>query len=244
MTTKILASVKSIAIMVLGGVSSAYAMLPNPTDQNNQPIAGSVQSTATPVSTSMPTTTPRPLPVQPPNPPTQAGQLAVQTQVPPLPMPHTQPTVASSVPVTPSVVPAQVAPAQAAPTLSHQDVATAIYAYVVQGESLTPVTSSTQLRSGDVVEYHGYFSNVSTDRIRSMAVTMSIPDNMEFLGSQSPVNALASIDGSRFSRMPLRANMNGAVQDIPLNLYKGLRWEVEDVGLKGVVVAKYRARVK
>ena len=46
-------------------------------------------------------------------------------------------------------------------------------------EVLSPVNAQTRLASGNVVEYRGYLTNNSPDRIRNMKVTMNIPANME-----------------------------------------------------------------
>ena len=111
-------------------------------------------------------------------------------------------------------------------------------------ESLTPVTDSTRLQSGNVLEYHGYFTNNNTDRVRKMTVTMSIPQQVELLGGVAPDFGFASVDNSTFARMPLRGQMNGQNQEIPLQFYKSLRWNLEGVGLNDTVMVKYRARVK
>ncbi len=93
-----------------------------------------------------------------------------------------------------------------------------------------------------MLEYQGLFTN-NGDRVRKMDVSLSIPDSLELIGGVVP-NASGSMDGSRFVRMPVRATINGVLQDLPLSRYKALRWTVEDVGIGGTAVVKYRAKVK
>jgi hypothetical protein len=44
--------------------------------------------------------------------------------------------------------------------------------------------------------------------------------------------------------MPLRGNVNGQNQEIPLGYYKAVRWDIEGVGLNDTVMVQYRAKVK
>lgn len=111
-------------------------------------------------------------------------------------------------------------------------------------ELLTAVTGAGQVKSGDVVEYRGYFTNKSPDRIRSMTVLMQVPQGVALIGGIDPIAPFATVDGTRFARTPLRANMGQGVAEVPLFYYKALRWDVEDVGINGTAVVKYRARIK
>ena len=111
-------------------------------------------------------------------------------------------------------------------------------------ESLVPVTDSTRLRSGNILEYQGFFTNNNADRVRQMTVTMSIPQQVELLGGVTPAFAFASVDNNTFGRMPLRGQINGQNQEIPLQYYQAMRWDLEGVGLNDTVMVKYRARVK
>lgn len=110
--------------------------------------------------------------------------------------------------------------------------------------SLAPVTASTRLQSGNILEYQGFFTNNTADRVRKMTVTMSIPEEVEMLGEVAPEFAFASIDGNTFGRMPLRGQVDGQAQEIPLQYYQALRWNIEGLGLNDTVMVKYRARVK
>ena len=113
-----------------------------------------------------------------------------------------------------------------------------------QGQpALKPIDATTTLKKGNVIEYHSYFTNNSSDRMRNMTVTMSIPDEVKLVGKVSPDTASASVDGTNFNRMPLRGRINGEMQDVPLDMYKQLRWNIEGLGVNETAVVKYRAVV-
>ncbi|MGP4717104.1 hypothetical protein ACTXGL_10750 [Psychrobacter sp. T6-6] len=111
-------------------------------------------------------------------------------------------------------------------------------------ETLVPVDTNTRLQSGNVLEYKGYFTNTNADRVRKMTVTMSIPDQVELLGTVAPDFPYGSVDGNNFARMPLRTKVDNQLQDVALRYYKAVRWDLEGVGLNDTVAVKYRARVK
>lgn len=111
-------------------------------------------------------------------------------------------------------------------------------------EVLVPVDNSTRLQTGNVLEYQGYFTNTNVDRVRTMTVTMSIPEQVELLRVVAPDFPYGSADGNTFARMPLRGRVDNQLQEIPLEYYKAVRWDIEGVGLNDTVMVKYRARVK
>ena len=111
-------------------------------------------------------------------------------------------------------------------------------------ELLAPVTANTRLQSGNILEYQGLFTNTNPDRVRKMTVTMSIPEQVEMLGGITPDFPFGSVDGNAFARMPLRANIDGKLQDVPLKFYQAVRWDLDGLGLNETVMVKYRARVK
>lgn len=134
-----------------------------------------------------------------------------------------------------------VAPAQSADFIS------AVNAFIVKSDNgrevLVPINVGTPVKSGDVLEYQGLFTNTG-DRVRKMDVTLGIADGLELVGGVVPQHASASMDGQRFVRMPIRVNIGGQVQNLPLSQYKALRWTLEDIGLGGTAVVKYRAKLK
>lgn len=113
-------------------------------------------------------------------------------------------------------------------------------------EVLSPVNAQTRLASGNIVEYRGYLTNNSPDRIRNMKVTMNIPANMELVSTSDvePIRAFGSMDGVNFQYMPLKTNMNGVLQNLPMAYYKAIQWDVPGLGLNEVAMVKYRLKVK
>ena len=111
-------------------------------------------------------------------------------------------------------------------------------------ELLIPVTANTTLQPGNVLEYQGFFTNTNADRVRKMTVTMSIPEQVELLGSVTPAFPYGSADGNTFARMPLKGKVDGQTQEIPLKYYQAVRWNLEGVGLNETVMVTYRARIK
>ncbi|MDO5650635.1 MAG: hypothetical protein Q4G13_00665 [Moraxella sp.] len=242
-------------ILLASAASTAHAMLPTPTNAQNEPVSGQLVSaaaaqanaqTAAPVVS---TATPAQAVAA-----AQANRPPINTQIVRTPN-TTAPAAASQMPANTQTVSGTVGGNALSANVgsvgsstfiaNSQDVATAIYAYLVQADgSLAPLNATSAIKSGDVIEYHGYFTNRSPDRIRTMTAMMSIADGMELVGNLSPSFAFASIDGSRFARMPIKASVNGVVQELPLSYYKGLRWDIEDVGLNGTAVVKYRAKMK
>lgn len=111
-------------------------------------------------------------------------------------------------------------------------------------ELLVPVDANTRLQPGNVVEYQGYFTNTNADRVRKMTVTLTIPEQVELLRVVAPEFPYGSADGETFARMPLRGRVDNQLQEIPLQYYKAVRWDIEGVGLNDTVMVKYRAKVK
>lgn len=155
-----------------------------------------------------------------------------------LPTPTTQPTpIISLTPTTPLQSPLSGAT---------QELTSRIFAYLVHHqngqETLVPITYATPVLAGSIVEYQGFFHNISNQRIRSATIGLDVPMGLELI-SMSDNATLGSVDGQHYSRMPLRTQMNGQISEIPLSFYRGLRWQVTDIGLGGTAVVKYRARV-
>ncbi|WP_297287359.1 hypothetical protein [Moraxella sp.] len=126
---------------------------------------------------------------------------------------------------------------------------TKLNAFVVRkdetgAEKLELLTFGDSVAKGEIVEYHGLFTNQDTNRVRSMNATLNIPEGVELVGEVSPAIVKASIDGNRFVHMPIRATLNGQTQELPLSYYKALRWTIEDLGIGATAVVKYRAQVK
>ena len=134
-------------------------------------------------------------------------------------------------------------------TANTEGLQAAVYAFLVRqdaqgAEFLVPVTQSMPISKADIIEYQGHFTNTAKDRVRATTVSMEIPAGVELVGGVEPMGALASINGHDFSRMPLRAHINGELVELSFSYYKGLRWQVENIGINGTAVVKYRAKLK
>lgn len=113
-------------------------------------------------------------------------------------------------------------------------------------EALSPITPQTQLTRGNVLEYRGYITNQGSERVRNMKVTFDIPANMELINQADlePARAYGSVDGVNFQYMPLKMNVGGVLQDVPMSQYRAVQWEIPGLGLNEVAMVKYRLRVK
>lgn len=129
---------------------------------------------------------------------------------------------------------------------SQNQVGQAVYAYLVRGvagqEQLIPIDATTAINRGDIVEYHGHFTNKTADRIGAMTAMMDIPTKLELISTE-PL-ASASVDGKRFSAMPLRTLVNGQLVPVPLAYYKALRFDIKNIGIGATAVVKYRAKIR
>lgn len=167
------------------------------------------------------------------------------------------PTVAldpvnNAAPLAPTTATTATSPATSLPvTPIANQLQTRLLASVVSQDSqgqevLNPINVQTRLVSGNIVEYRGYVTNNSPERIRNMKVTLSIPANMELLGTTDvvPERAYGSMDGVNFQYMPLKTNIGGVLQNLPMSYYKAVQWDVPGLGLNEVAMVKYRLKVK
>ncbi len=111
-------------------------------------------------------------------------------------------------------------------------------------EALIPLTSDVKVQAGDTLEYQTTVRNNGSDRIKSMQVTLSIPQEVVLIGNTSPEFVLASLNERDFYPAPLQTQRNGTMENIALAKYKGLRWTVENLGLGESTTVSYRAKMK
>lgn len=159
---------------------------------------------------------------------------------PAMPAPVTTPVQAMPIPVT-------AAPVSNTNNQLSPRVLASIVTRDAQGqEVLSPVTAQTKLVSGNIIEYRGYVTNAGTERVSNMKVTLDIPAGMELTGlpDMAPERPYGSMDGTNFQYMPLKANINGVVQELPMSYYKAVQWDIKGLGLNEVAMVKFRARVK
>lgn len=142
-------------------------------------------------------------------------------------------------------------PAAALSTSNMQGFTNTVQAMVVTKnesgqEVLVPAPADAKLPAGSIVEYQGLFTNNNQDFATSMMATMSIPKGVELADIQSitPEFPKGSIDGQRFSAMPLRSRVNGQLQPIANSYYRAIRWDVQNLAKGETVKVSYRAIVK
>ncbi len=151
--------------------------------------------------------------------------------------------------------PSQMMPVQKVPTQNNisqnqpqNNIIKDTKAYVVKmlegQEALIPVTTDVKIQAGDILEYQTTVRNNGSDRIKSMQVTLSIPQEVVLVGNTSPEFVLASLNERDFYPAPLQTQRNGAMENIALSKYKGLRWTVKNLGLGEVTSVSYRAKLK
>lgn len=111
-------------------------------------------------------------------------------------------------------------------------------------EALIPLTSDVKVQAGDSLEYQTTVRNNGSDRIKSMQVTLSIPQGVILLGNTSPEFVYASVNQRDFYPAPLQTQVNGVMKNITLSQYKGLRWTVKNLDLGESTTVSYRAKVQ
>lgn len=159
------------------------------------------------------------------------------------------------VPLSPQIVrtaqPINAQPILAQPSQSQTQLQTKLTASVVAinpqgGEILAPITSQTQLSRGSIIEYHGYIINNAAERVKTLKANFDIPNGTELqsINSISPQPVYASNDSQRFNYLPIKSNVAGVLQEVPLSYYKTLQWDIVGLGLNEVAEVKYRVVIK
>lgn len=159
------------------------------------------------------------------------------------------------VPLSPQIVrtaqPINAQPILAQPSQSQTQLQTKLTASVVAinpqgGEILAPITSQTQLSRGSIIEYHGYIINNAAERVKTLKANFDIPNGTELqsINSISPQPVYGSNDSQRFNYLPIKSNVAGVLQEVPLSYYKTLQWDIVGLGLNEVAEVKYRVVIK
>lgn len=165
-------------------------------------------------------------------------------------IPQMVPNINTSRPVT-AIMPTGTAPNLPLQNASQNQLQTKITASLVAsnpqgGEVLAPITPTTPLPKGTLIEYHGYILNQSPERVKTLKTTFNIPNGTELqsVTSVNPQPAYGSNDGQQFNYMPIRTNLNGVLQEVPTSYYKAIQWDIAGLGLNEVAEVKYRVVVK
>ena len=114
------------------------------------------------------------------------------------------------------------------------------------GEKLVPATEA---NPGDTIEYQVTYQNNGKSAAKAVAATLPVPEGaMVYLdGSAAPKAVQASLDGKRFSPLPLTREVirNGrrTVEPVPPEQYRFLRWELGDLAPGKAATVTSRMRV-
>lgn len=114
--------------------------------------------------------------------------------------------------------------AQAADALKMQLQANKI---IKKADGQTVAVAASNAKAGEIVQYRATYTNVISQPLSDVAVTLPIPANMTFTGEAKPSSAQATIDGKNYSDMPLVRKVNGKIVKVPLSEYKALRWNIK-----------------
>jgi uncharacterized repeat protein (TIGR01451 family) len=114
-------------------------------------------------------------------------------------------------------------------------------------EKLAPAS---EIKPGELVEYRAVYHNDGDSKVQKLFATMPIPVGTEFLPkTASPAGAMASLDGTTFSPMPLKRKVrlaDGRLVDreVPASEYRYLRWSLGTLASKQEEVVRARVRVE
>ena len=106
---------------------------------------------------------------------------------------------------------------------------------IVQADGKEKLVATDVAKPGDLLEYQVTYRNVGEKPAKNIAGTLPAPHNVAYIkDSVSPANAVASIDGARFSAMPLMRKVPDAtgqyrLEEVPESEYRYLRWNLGDL---------------
>jgi uncharacterized repeat protein (TIGR01451 family) len=117
---------------------------------------------------------------------------------------------------------------------------------IQQGKEV--LSAAKQAAPGDIVKYTAVYKNTDKAPAAQVLATIPVPAATEYVaGSATPAGALASVDGTNFSPIPLKRKVKDSAgklveQEIPVSEYRALRWSLGD--LAGGASRTVSARVK
>jgi uncharacterized repeat protein (TIGR01451 family) len=122
-----------------------------------------------------------------------------------------------------------------------------VHRVVAESGGLEKAVSAATAKPGDTLEYVVELHNGGGAAVNGLSATLPLPAGTELIpGSERPSKALASLDGSTFSPMPLKRAVkraDGAIVDelVPPSEYRFLRWNSPDLPANATL--HYSARV-
>jgi uncharacterized repeat protein (TIGR01451 family) len=106
-----------------------------------------------------------------------------------------------------------------------------------------------KVKPGELVEYSAVYRNRSKQAVTGLKASLPVPFGLQYVGGTAkPTPFEASVDGTKFEAAPLKQTVKGTDGkeqkiDVPLEEYRGLRWEVGTLEAGKKVVVKARMRV-
>lgn len=117
-----------------------------------------------------------------------------------------------------------------------------------QGQEV--LSSGDSAKPGEVLEYRIKYTNTGKGVARNLQGALPIPAEMEFVpGSAVPAGVSASLDGKKFSKIPLHRQVklaDGSIvtREVPATEYVSLRWNFPDLEPGSSSTAKARMRIR
>jgi uncharacterized repeat protein (TIGR01451 family) len=121
---------------------------------------------------------------------------------------------------------------------------------VRQADGAEHKETATSAKPGDVLEYQAVYRNNGSGAVRKLQATIPIPGGAAFVsGSTLPANALASLDGINFARIPLKRQVrqsDGALSEqlVAADEYRFVRWTVDELAAGAAVTVAVRVAVQ
>jgi uncharacterized repeat protein (TIGR01451 family) len=125
----------------------------------------------------------------------------------------------------------------------------AVHRIVLKAGGAETVDSAATARPGDVLEYVADFRNDGASTARGLTATLPLPVGTEFVpGSQHPAQVQASLDGTTFAPLPLKAWVKAAdgsshEELVPTRDYRFLRWAPTDLAARADLSVSARVTI-
>lgn len=105
------------------------------------------------------------------------------------------------------------------------------------------LSPTAKIKPNSLLEYKVDYSNVSKNSLKALKLNLPIPEHVTYIGTSAPKNAFASVDGVNFEKAPLTRVVNGKKVMVPLNEYRALQWQVNELKPKQTISVHAQVRV-
>lgn len=102
---------------------------------------------------------------------------------------------------------------------------------------------SDQVKPKELLEYKVEYSNVSSQSLKNLKLNLPLPNYVTYTGQSLPKDTYASVDGKNFAKAPLTRLENGKKVNVPLNEYRVLQWNVNELKPKQKITVSAQVRV-